>query len=304
MNLVTPSSQKPLTVSQLLDPVRAVYRQHKASGMLPTSGRFLYYELVAPAIIVKEFTKRTDGKKGRRPDQNMIDALTILRERGEIPWPDIIDETRLLENYQGSNRTIQDWTLDVLEQYEIDPWRGAAPLILCESRSLAGVLRPIAMTYRCPIAPTNGQANGFLRNDVAKYAARKVLYFGDLDFSGRHIWQNTQRILGATDWEILAITEEQVKKFNLPRIQKYDKRDKQTHEAVETEALGQERITRILRERLRELLPEPLEAVLERERRMRQRFRKKLERIAVCSKFRHGYWLVCWKVRSENIRSS
>src|SRR3712207_4508698 len=31
----------------------------------------------------------------------------------------------------------------------------APPLILCESRSLAGVLSPIAAEYLCPIATTN-----------------------------------------------------------------------------------------------------------------------------------------------------
>ena len=45
--------------------------------------------------------------------------------------------------------------------------RAPAPLILCESRSLAGTLRDLAARYACPIASTNGQARGFLITEVA-----------------------------------------------------------------------------------------------------------------------------------------
>jgi hypothetical protein len=272
--------RKPLTASELREPLLKLYQQHHASGTLPTSARFLFYELESQGFISKETAERTDGKKGRRPDQNMLDALTNLRESGEIAWEDIVDETRSLEDYSGESISIRDWTKDVLEQYCIDPWRGGGPVILCESRSLAGVLRPIASTYRAPIASTNGQANGFLRNNVAPILAeRTCLYFGDWDFSGAHIEQNTRRILGAVDWERLAITEAQVREFRLTRIQKYDKRDKQNHEAVETEALRQETITNILRQRLEDLLPEPLRNVQEREKGIRRRFGKQLERL-------------------------
>jgi hypothetical protein len=256
-----------------------LYRQHESNGMLPTSGHFLYYELESLGYISKVTLERTDGKKGRRPDQNLIDALTELREAGKIPWNAIVDESRSLEDYTGTSKSIRDWTIDVLERREIDIWKGSAPLILCESRSLVGVLRPIVITYRALITSTNGQANGFLRTDVAPFAKHKVGYFGDLDLSGGHIEQNTRKVLGALDWERLAITDAQVRKYRLTRIQKYDKRTKSTHDAVETEALGQERITRILREWLERRLPEPLDGVLERERVVRERFRKQLRKL-------------------------
>jgi hypothetical protein len=272
--------KKPLTASELRGPLLELYRQHQASGTLPTSGRFLFYELESLGHISKETPERTDGKKGRRTDQNMIDALTDVREDSLIPWEDIVDETRSLEDYTGTRLTIRKWTSSVLEQYELDPWKGRWPVILTESRSLVGVLRSIADTYRVPIASTNGQANGFLRTQVAPILqGRKVLYFGDLDLSGGHIEENTQRILDADDWERLAITKAQVNERNLTIIQKFDKRDKKYHDAVETEALGQEVIMAILRERLEELLPEPLADILERERRDRQRFRKQLEAV-------------------------
>jgi hypothetical protein len=271
--------KKPLTASELLDPLRELYQQHKESRMLPTSGRFLYYELETFGFISKESVARTDGKKGRRSDQNMIDGLTKLRERGEIPWQDVVDETRSLEDYQGYYGSIREWSMEQAEYFETDIWKGAAPLILTESRSLAGVLRPIVQTYRVLVSSTNGQAHGHLVNKVSKFAKRKVLYFGDADLSGGHCEENSRRILVAPDWERLAITEGQIARYDLPIIQKYDKRDRNYHDAVETEALGQERITRILIDRLEELLPETLRDVQEQEERERQQFREQLEQL-------------------------
>ena len=62
--------------------------------MLPTSGRFLYYELEQLGVV---------SKSAREPaasaDQNTIDALTHLRETGLVPWDWIIDETRSLDEF-------------------------------------------------------------------------------------------------------------------------------------------------------------------------------------------------------------
>jgi hypothetical protein len=83
-----------------------------------------FYELVTQGYISKSQVSRTDGKKGRRPDQNMIDALTALREEGLIPWEDIVDETRAFENYEGTRLSPLAYARAVLEQYEVNPWDG------------------------------------------------------------------------------------------------------------------------------------------------------------------------------------
>ena len=64
------------------------------TGMLPTSGRFLFYELVQAGVVSKVHTG------ARRPDQNLLDALTHLREAGLVPWDWIVDETRELTWYR------------------------------------------------------------------------------------------------------------------------------------------------------------------------------------------------------------
>jgi len=82
-----------------------------------------------------------------------------------------------------------------LAYIKLDPWKGRAPLILTESRSLAGVLRDIAIEYRVRIASTNGQVGGFLRTDIAPLLQSddRVITLWDLDLSGGHIEDNVRR---------------------------------------------------------------------------------------------------------------
>jgi hypothetical protein len=251
--------------------------QHRRDGALPTSVRFLFYELVMQRVIAKE---------GNRPDKIVSAALTDLREDGLVPWDDIVDETREVSSFVGSATVAEDW-LAYLNIAEIDPWRGHVPFILTESRSLAGVLRAMCNDYRCRIASTNGQCGGFLHTKVAPKLKEgdRVGYLGDYDLVGNDIEANTRRVLeslvGELDWQRLALTREQVEQYSLPTITKTDKRFTNgggEHEAVETEALSQTLIVNIVRTWLDDLLPQPLEGVHVRERRERARLRQLVER--------------------------
>ena len=57
---------------------------HETSGDLPTSSRFLLYELRQrnPAVLYG-YKSRGDG---RGEDQNVSDASMWLRDRGVVPW--------------------------------------------------------------------------------------------------------------------------------------------------------------------------------------------------------------------------
>jgi hypothetical protein len=265
-------------IGRLREALLALLAEHQRDDALPTSGRFLFYELIVRAIISKHPT----GK--RRADQDMTEALTQLRENGDVPWDWIVDETRSLEDYSGL-ASIVEGVLKRLAYIRLDPWKADVPLILCESRSLAGCLRPVASEYGVRIAPTNGQCGGFLHTDVAPTLKpwQRVLYLGDFDLCGNMIEDNTRRVLerevGELEWERLALTEEQVTEYDLPRITKNDRRFKNgggRHEAVETEALSQRLILDIVRARLDELLPESLETVQERAERERENLRNRL----------------------------
>lgn len=276
-------------ISRLRDALLQLYREHAAEGMLPTSGRFLWYELVQRGVVDKTKARGHPGVK-RGVDQDVTRALTQLRESGEVPWDAIADETRSLSDFRGA-RTVAAGVLGLLGAVHLDPW-GAdrPPLILCESRSLVGVLSGLAGEYRCAIAPTNGQAAGFLHTDVAPLvgdaSVGRVLYLGDWDHRGGLIEGNTRRVLAEYDpalwsddaWERVALTEVQVRAHRLPVIEKIDRayRPPRTYPAVETEALGQRLIVELLRARLAALLPEPLADVLERERAQREALRRRL----------------------------
>jgi hypothetical protein len=265
-------------IGQVRIALMALLDQHLRDEAIPTSVRFLFYELVARRIV---------AKSGERPDKIVSQALTWLRERGQVPWEWIVDETRSVEDFTGSATVAEDW-LAFLNAARLNPWRGKPPFILTESRSLAGVLRDMARAYRIRIAATNGQVGGFLHTDVAPMlgAGDRVGYLGDFDLAGDDIEANTRRVLegivgGELDWTRLALTQTQVDDYDLPRIIKTDKRFKNgggRHEAVETEALSQTLIVDIVRDWLDGLLPQRLDQVLVRERRQRNRLRRLIER--------------------------
>jgi len=267
-------------IGTLRDLAFELLQEHHRDDMIPTIVRFLFYEMVQR----RQVSKTSTGK--RRADQDLIDAVMDLREEGRIPWDWLVDETRSLEDYTGYP-TIKQGVLAQLPHIRLDPWCGRAPMILTESRSLAGTLRNVIIELRARIASTNGQVGGFLRTDIAPQLqpGDRVGYLGDLDLSGGQIETNTRRVLereigGELQWERVALTQEQVREYDLPRIVKRDRRyrDGHPHEAVETEAIGQRVLTEILRAWLVALLPESLDRVQEREAHQRRQIERLLRR--------------------------
>jgi hypothetical protein len=255
----------------------ALLTEHEEDGAVPTSGRFLFYELEQRGVIPKQYLDDHGRKRARQPSGDVADALTHLRQTGLIPWDWIVDETRTLTSWSYST-TVADYARDAIRYARLDLWAGEPPpLLICESRSLAGVLREVAATYLVPITATNGQVGGHLHTSVAPILTpkRRILYLGDLEpgAAGEQIEDNTRRVLEEYEplaWERLALTPEQVDRYQLGRlaIEKLDRRYKppKPYQAIETEALRQQVIVGIVRDRLDALLPEPLDDVQVRER--------------------------------------
>jgi hypothetical protein len=272
--------------------------EHYNDGQIPTNGRFLFYEAEQRSYVRK--SKPEDGKStyatntqiasGDLPrEQNLTNGHSSLRKKGIIPWSWMVDETRDLYVFQHAI-TIFNFVRNAVEYARINPWPGEPPLIICESRSLAGVLYPLAQDYLCDIASTNGQCGGFLHTDLVPALAdndRIVLYLGDWDISGHQIENNTRSVLEKEtgrwiDWTRIAITQEQIDERGIEPVWKKDGRyhPAKTHFAYETEALGQGEITRLVREPLDDLLlPVRLEDVKERERVQRVLMRKRFGRM-------------------------
>jgi hypothetical protein len=258
----------------------------EAAGEIPTNIRFVFYEFEQAGLVSKQ-TLKLDGTPGKRaPAADLTAALTDLRELGLIPWEWIVDESRDVDAWP-QHATVLEFLLDGdLEWVHIDRFPGLArPVILCEARTVGGVLaRGVAREYRVTVAATGGQINSFLRTQVASYLMNdeRVLYIGDHDLAGNAIEENSRRVLehetGRTftedTWERLMITDEQcqqlVDRGVLP-IQKTDKRFRppRHYEAFEAEALGQAFVMQTVRDRLEQLAPEPLADVQRREGRQR-----------------------------------
>jgi hypothetical protein len=263
----------------------ALHLEHRDDDALPTGGRFLWYEMVQRVLVDKTKARGHPGVTGRGVDQNVSDALLRLREVGLVPWGDIVDDTRDLSDWTGS-ATVHDGILSALEAIELDPWGGVPPLVLCESRQTAAVLAPVVSEYRALLSGLGGQVHGHLVVNVVPYLVdnQTILWLGDRDLSGDQIEENAARVLGqhntAENVTIrrLALTQGQVEEYDLEPIRKRDRRytDRRPHLAVELEALGQRRITALVREALEDLLPEPLDDVRVREGRERAAIARRL----------------------------
>lgn len=255
-------------------------REHEADGTLPTSARFIYYELKQSGYPLKEHA-------ARRPDQDVIDAIMALREAGAVPWEWLSDETRSVDaSYVAPS--VREWLIGALDVAKVNPWEGQPrPVVVCESRGVRAALREVSTRYGAQITSTNGQAGGFLRTDIAPLIEAKhpVAYFGDWNPAGESIEANTRRVLereaGPLDWQRLAVTDTQAEDEGLPPKPGTDRRftDGRPHVSYEAEALGQRALTALLAGWLDGLLPEPLEDVLEREEAERERLAEELRRL-------------------------
>jgi hypothetical protein len=258
-------------------------RVHERDGTLPTTARFLFYELEQRGEARKPSPDDVRPNKRRSigwppGSQDITDALTCLRDEGEIPWEWIVDTERSVAEFAHAP-SVAEYLRERLAEATINPFgTSPPPLILCEDRGTAEVLEQTAGAYSCPIAGTKGHANGFLRTVIApQYLTddgelRDVLYLGDLDRSGEDIEANTRCVLEDAapdwigDWERIALTYEQVEERGITPMFKKDGRDGTVREAWELQALGQATLVRMLGGVLAALVPESLASVRERER--------------------------------------
>jgi len=79
----------------------ALMAEHERDGAIPTSIRFLFYELVQRGVVPKS------RAGSRQPSQYVSEALMWLRNAGLIPWEWLVDETRNLSDWR-SGATVAD----------------------------------------------------------------------------------------------------------------------------------------------------------------------------------------------------
>lgn len=257
---------------------------HETDGTLPTSARFIFYELEgksdAYGLLVSKDSSlmlKADGtKRVRNSSADLSDALTRLRKKKIIPWSWITDETRDI-NENTRSKTITS-SLEAIKDYaRIDPWQHGEvrPFIICESRSLKGALDKICRHYGVNLTSVNGQCAGFLHTELRDCMDSldeqpvHILYCGDADPQGDDIELNTRTVLQECDlnpfqWERLMLTPKQITQYHLTSITKHDKRKNSgaEYDAWECESLSQKRIVSITENKLAKmLLPLTLEDI-------------------------------------------
>jgi hypothetical protein len=254
---------------------------HEQAGELPTSNRFIYYEL-------KQAGYPLIRHAARRDDQDVIDAVKRLRDAGQVPWNWLSDETRSIEGAHLAG-SVRQWVLDMLGRPGERLGWPAAPCGDHREPRRAGRPARTAGRYGALITSTNGQVGGFLHTDVAPLLAPggPVAYLGDWNPAGSMIEANTRAVLerataGPLGWARLAITPEQAAEAGLPPKPGTDRRyrDGRPHESWEAEALGHAALNEMLAAWLGGLLPGPIEDVQEREQAERDALRELLSREA------------------------
>jgi hypothetical protein len=256
-------------------------RAASGNGLARTTVRFVYYRLIANGTIAKS---EAGEKGGRRPDQDVSVVLSDLRWADVVGFDEIYDRTRGVVDLTGYDSVVEG-VLDVIDNVRLDPWAGAAPLLIVESESLAGLVEATAYRYRVPLVPSRGQASDSVAFEVAKWVRAghdRVLYVGDHDLSGPHIenalCERIEALYGdEIPWRRVALTAEQVAEHDLVVIQKWDGRTKSYHPAVETEALDQRILLPLIEEALAGLLPAELDGIEQDEKAQRKTVRQRLE---------------------------
>jgi hypothetical protein len=247
---------------ELLD--NAIRSELKADH--PQSVRHAFYRMTDPRL-------PEPIEKSERGYRHVQDRIVKLRRSGTIPYGWIVDATRRGYHTQTWGdaaeflRASHGW-------YRGNLWKDAGRYceVWTESRSIAGVIEKDCREMAVSLNP----AGGFTSITLAYEAAREInnrhagqpvhiFYIGDYDPAGVLIDVALERELRThlnadvdLQFERIAVTAEQIKKYDLPRKprKETDRRAQHVDCAVEAEALPAAKLRRMLRVRVEALLPE------------------------------------------------
>jgi hypothetical protein len=160
-----------------LDLIRAMYRIAEAAQ--PITGRGVGYKLFAEGLI---------ASMGRADMQRVYRLLKEQRERGELPWEWIVDETRDLEitaTWANPTEFADEMTLAYRRAFwDQQPVRCE---VWSEKGTVRGVLKPVLDEYGIGFRVMHGFSSATAVYDVSKSDNGRpliALYVGDLDPSG------------------------------------------------------------------------------------------------------------------------
>lgn len=240
----------------------------------PTTVRGVGYQL-----FIRGFT----GSMAKSETAKVSRLLTLARERGEISWDWIVDETREVE--QASQWHDGEHFIDsVMRQYRKDYWQDQTYCleVLSEKGTIRGVLAPVLDEFGVPFRVMHGFASATAANDIARSIVNNdrahgkdtiLLYVGDFDPSGLYMSEVDLRERierygaepGFFELRRIAITEADVKSDKLPSFTAASKKGdvryewftkRHGHACVEVDAMN----PNDLRKRVRDSILEYLDA--------------------------------------------
>jgi hypothetical protein len=237
-------------IGSVRDQIKAILEESS-----PQTVRQVYYALTVKGAIAK-----TENEYQR----TTVRLLTDMRERGEIPFEAIADNTRWMRK-PSSFTGIESCLKSTAEQYRRNLWTSSSVYVevWCEKDALAGVIMEESEVYDVPLMVAKGYASiSFLHNAAkaieAKGKPAYIYHFGDLDPSGRDAARDIEAKLrryapGAEiHFECPAVTPEQVQKWNLPTrpTKQTDTRAKKFGSAtsVELDAIPADKLRALVRE--------------------------------------------------------
>ena len=217
--------------------------------------RQVFYALTVKGAIAKTETEY---------QRTVIRLLVEMRERGEIPFEWIADNTRW-QRKPSSFTGLEACLNSCATNYRRDLW-AAMPVyveIWCEKDALAGVLMEETKVYDVPLMVARGYSSLSFLHSAAKAIEAKgkpayIYHFGDLDPSGvdaaRDIEAKLRRYAPGAEihFERPAVTREQVEEWNLPTrpTKTTDTRAKKFANAtsVELDAIPADKLRALVRE--------------------------------------------------------
>lgn len=230
-----------MNYSELVKAVNEILSQYAMKLTL----RQIYYRLVSKNLIPNT---RTSYK-------GLSHQLVKARESGDVDGSKIEDRSRqvlglvsILNTDKDLNSAVQvrgygDWgfedpdtCLEVFKTFLQEAWQGydkpmwtdqpKQVIIALEKDALSRLFLQIAAEYRINVYATKGYGSYTFINDLAGTLQddkeKVILYFGDLDPSGRDIQRDLKerlvRYYGSRDFTVvrIALTPEQVSQYNLP----------------------------------------------------------------------------------------
>jgi hypothetical protein len=161
-----------------LDLIEAMYTVTKAAQ--PITGRGVGYKLFASGLI-RSMT--------RAEMQRVYRLLKEARERGDIPWEWIVDETRELERVSTWSNPAE-YARCVAQSYRRDFWdqQPVRILVVSEKGTVRGLLKPVLDHFAVGFQVMHGFSSATIVHDISEDdddgRPLIILYVGDYDPSG------------------------------------------------------------------------------------------------------------------------